>query len=235
MKREPLAFLLGALLVALLVLLCGCNSPKQVQRKDDAAVARVVSKEPLLARVARHISSGGDTVKIITERTVTDTVLVPQPIHPQTCDECERYVNSLVFATDRIIDTLLPNGIRLRISGGGIVATYVQRTEKLQTRDRRAEQRLQDSVNAWKERYYGAQAQLAQAESQNSKLQQFIAQLEKNFEAVKKKTGWPWWVWCIIGVVVGALATATVLQKTLPIVLILKGVTTIFSLLKKKK
>jgi hypothetical protein len=232
--KELKAFILAAVTIAILVWLSGCQTPKRIQRQDDKAVARVVSKEPLLARVAKHISTGGDTVKIVTERTVTDTVLVPQPIHPQTCDECERYINSLVFATDRVIDTLLPGGIRLRISGSGIVATYVQRTQSLTTRDRRAEQRLQDSVAAWQQRYYSAQAALANAEAQNSKLQQIIAQLEKNLQAVKKKTGWPWWTFTLIGLVVGALGTATVLQKALPVVLIIKGLTAILALFKKK-
>jgi uncharacterized membrane protein len=172
---------------------------------------------------------------VVTQKVIHDTLTVVQPIHPQTCDECERFVASLVFATNHAIDTILPNGIRISITSAGIVATYTATQQREVIRDRAAERRWQDSANAWQQRYVDAQGVVIAQREQNNILQRSMQAMQEQLQNTKKKIGWPWWVWTIIGVITGALATATILQKAIPIVVIAKIIGIIVGLFKKKQ
>jgi hypothetical protein len=210
--------------IGLIILNSSCNTPKSAQRKDDKAVGRVVSKDHLLAKVAKYINTGGDTVTVVSEKVVHDTLNVPQPVYPQTC----------VFATDHAIDTILPNGIRLSITNKGIVATYTVRQQRDVIQNRAAERRWQDSANAWQYRYFEAQSLIVAQREQNNILQRSLESAQEQIRTTKKK-GWPTWAWLAIGIVVGAGGATVALRKAIPLLVIRDLAMAFIGLFKGKK
>lgn len=234
---EGIALVLAAIAVSLAItMLSGCNGPKATQRKDDKAVARVLSKDALLARVGKRINTGGDTIIVEKTTILRDTLRVGQPERPQDCEECILYVNSLVFAITQPIDTTLPNGVSLSIGPWGIRASCPQHTSRISTRDRSEAYRWQDSAAQYKiaANVYRHEADIltihnSQLEAQNDSLRQSLV----ISQAAQKngRSGLPWWLLIIFGVVIGGAAGMFIGKKTTPIVLILGFIK---RLLKKK-
>lgn len=123
--------LIAAIAVILLVtlILYGCNTPKQIERKDQAAVDRVSAKRPLLDKIAPAIfalyGNGSDTVLTFLPGGI-DSIPYPVPqfdekakqktidslteLHSDSCTEIAKnaYEMGFDYATEAIRNMKLP-------------------------------------------------------------------------------------------------------------------------------
>jgi hypothetical protein len=226
-----IAFIVWAIGLAC-ILLFGCNGPKQVQKKDHAAYERVMGNDSLLAKVGKRIRVEGATKTEVVTVTKTDTIFQPieKPAPVEGCEGLTAFIDDIEFFTlePKIYKR---DGVTVSIDKNGVIINRVNTTTVKTVENLGMVADLTDSVEKYKnillaERFENSRTlqRLQAAESENRALK----------EAAKPKgMKWYWWV-LIIAAVLGAISFA-VLRKAAPWAIIIKGVTTILSLIKKKK
>ena len=237
-QRLLYAAILWAVLV-LIAMLGGCEAPKQTQQADNKAVGRVLSKPELQARVGAAMGREADTIIINTERVVHDTLrmvkTIDRPRYTKECEDYERYINGLVFSTDRLIDTMLKNGIRVVIGPDGLKASYTATESRTVLRDRAEANRWRDSTDALRRLLIQVNERLATIEKEKTALKDENQSLKDKLATFGKKSKVPWWLWVIVigGAVIGIAGFA--MRKTIPWLVVWKGVQSLFGLLINRK
>lgn len=246
--------LVAFLIVAFAAILClyGCNTSQKAAQKarlDQRAVERVLGNDKLLAQVGKRISTGSDTSRIIETKTDSGSIAYTPPAviaqdSSQRCEELEQVLNSMVFATQRPIDTVIGKSIRIKIDGAGIQAWSTATHSTTRIIDRRLADAWRDSADALKAQLIHQSNELAHSESArrfaetgqrywNDKADS----LQKHIDvltAPKKKKGWPWWVYLlIVGAVVAIIVSAA--AKKVWWLALLKLVPKVFGLFGKKE
>jgi len=237
MKNEyiprPIAYALILWCMAMLtIILFGCNGPKQIQKKDQAAYERVMGNDSLLAKVGKRIRVEGATKTEVVTVTKTDTIFEPveKPVPVEGCEGLTAFIDDIEFFTLEP-KTYKRDGVTVSIDKNGVIINRVNTTTLKTVENLGRVTDLTDSVEKYKNTLLAERF----GNSQNlQKLQATEAENRALKEAAKPKgLKWYWWV-LIIAAVLGAVSFA-VLRKAAPWAIIIKGITSIISLVKKKK
>ena len=237
MKNEriprPIAYAFIIWAIGMLcIILFGCNGPKQIQKKDQAAYERVMGNDSLLAKVGKRIRVEGATKTETITVTKTDTIFEPveKPVPVEGCEGLTAFIDDIEFFT---LDpkTYKRDGVTVFIDKNGVIITRTNTTTVKTVENLGRVADLTDSVEKYKNTLLAERYQSTRILQQNEELRNQLKALQ---EATKKKgIAWYWWA-LIIAAALGAISFA-VLRKAAPWAIILKGVTTIVSIIKKKK
>jgi hypothetical protein len=225
------AFVIWAL-ACLAIIFCSCNTPRHVQKKDQAAYERVMGNDSLLAKVGKRIRVEGATKTEVVTVTKTDTIFEPieKPVPVEGCEGLTAFIDDIEFFTLEP-KTYKRDGVTVSIDKNGVIINRTNTTTVKTVENLGMVADLTDSVDKYKnillaERFENSRTlqRLQAAEAENRALK----------EAAKTKgLKWYWWV-LIVAAALGAISFA-VLKKAAPWAIILKAITTLFSLIKKKK
>ena len=226
-------FILAAITLAAIIglaSLSGCNAGKQAQKKDQQAYERVLGNDSLLAKVGKRIKVTGGTKTEVVTVTKTDTIFEPveKPVPVEGCDALSDFIEDIEFFT---LDpkTYKKGSVTVSISKDGVIITNEATTTIMTTEDLSRVSALQDSVEQYKFKL------LTERKDYATLLQQYnVVENELDgLKQAKKGLAWYWWVLIAAAAIGGVLVL--VLKKAIPWVVVVKAVTSFFSLIKKKK
>lgn len=211
--------ILTAAFIAWLVLVCfsilSCNTPRQVQKKDEKAVGRVLSKPALTTLVAERTKRPPDTVRVPYEVLIIDTLPVEYTGYSEEQyrkaveaawqsgnQELYNFLESIIWFTNSPIKTTLPNGITVEIGKDGIRASVKVKGIKERITDR-------GEIDKWKDSLYAYQRTTVEVFKERDELYAENVRLVSENDALKKAAKKFPWLWVILGgVVLGVLYLA---------------------------
>ena len=219
-------FILAAITLAAIIglaSLSGCNAGKQAQKKDQQAYERVLGNDSLLAKVGKRIKVTGGTKTEVVTVTKTDTIFEPveKPVPVEGCDALSDFIEDIEFFT------LDPKTYKK--GSVTVIITNEATTTIMTIEDLSRVSALQDSVEQYKFKL------LTERKDYATLLQQYnvVANELDGLKQAKNGLAWYWWVLIVAAAIGGVLVL--VLKKAIPWVVVVKAVTSFFSLIKKKK
>ncbi len=234
----PILILLGWFFIILLslILLYGCNAQKQIHKKDEQAIARVIANDSLLAKVAKRAGT-----KIIQSEKITiehryDTAItiLTKPDTESNPDQLREFIDKLEWFTLTPYKKDLKNGAKVSIDRNGVIVSFpIEKKETYHT-DLTLLSAQEDSTRKY-------QLLVEQLRGVILAKDDIIFKLQRDLATAQARVcpGIPFWIWLVIVILAIAAIIGFTIKSAIPWIAIIKLIPTFFKgimgLFKKNK